>query len=176
VRHQGQQLGAEQVDVAATLLLVAQDPVQPEQHHRRRVRVDLDRASLAAGAGVHVQSEGRAQPGAAGAVAELRLAGVGRVRAGVVAAEVLAQRLLGGPRPGGVGDDERRVDRDQARPFDVRRQRGHDLLVGAHGAHVQQPGARVEDRETGGLPAAPGKVDPHEVHSAKPTSASCCDE
>ena len=60
---------------------------------------------------------------------------------------------------------------DQARPVDVRRQRGHDLLVGAHGAHVQQPGVRVEDRQPGGLPAAPGEVDPDEVHSAKPTSA-----
>ena len=91
--------------VAAVLGLVLQRLVEAEQRDRRRVRVDLERRSRGAPARAAWQTRAPRVP-----LGELRLAGVGGVGAGLEAAEVPAQRLLGRAGPGRVGDDEGRVD------------------------------------------------------------------
>ena len=161
---QHDQLGAEVVEVAPGLVLVLQRAPEPEQRHRRRVRVDLDRPACAAGARVHVEAEARGDPGTAGLLGELRLARVGRVGAGVEPREVLVQRGLRGPVAGRVGDDQRRVDRDQAVALDVRRQRLGDLVVAPHGRHVHQTAVVVQHGQPGGLAVTPREVDSDEVH------------
>ncbi len=114
--HQREQLAAQLLEGAAGLVLVLQRPAEPEQRHRRRVRVDLDGAPRRGPSAGSCRGRAAARRRAPrGAVVELRLAGVGRVRAGVEAREVPVQRRLGGPVAGGVGDDQRGVDRDQAR-------------------------------------------------------------
>ncbi len=163
--QQHDQLTAQLLQVAAGLVLVLEGPPQPEEHHHRRVRVDLDRTPGPPRARVHVQAQPPDQPRAAGAIAELRLAGVAGVRAGVEAGEVLVEQRLGRPVAGGVAHDQRRVEGDQARPVDVRRQVVHDLVVGAHRGHVHQPAAVVEDRDAGRPSFAPRQVDSHEVHA-----------
>ena len=87
--HQPQQLAAEQVEVSTGLGLVLQRLVEAEQGDRRCVRVDLEPGL------VDHQPEPLADAGTAGALGELRLAGVGRMGAGLEAAEVAAERLLG---------------------------------------------------------------------------------
>ena len=165
VAHQRQQLAAQLGEVAAGLVLVLQGAAQAEEHHDRRVRVDLDRPALATRPGVHVEAQSLGDAGAAGvAVGELRLVRVGRVGAGLERPEVLAQRLLGRPGAGRVPHDQRGVDADQAAALDVRRQRGRDLVVGAHRAQVDEPGVRVEHRHPGGLLLPPREVDPDVVH------------
>ena len=159
-----QQLAAEQLEVAALLLLVLQGAVEVEEHDRRRVRVDLEGPSLGGAVRVEVQAQPVADPSAAGAVGELRLARVRRVRARLEAAEVLAQRLLRRPRPGGVDDDQRCVDADQARALDVRRQRIGDLVVGAHRLDVDEPAGLVEHGQPRGPVETPGEVDADVVH------------
>ena len=163
--HQGQQLGAQQVEVAAGLGLVAQDLRQPEEHDRRRVWVDLDRPSTPTGLRVDVEAEPFGDPRGPGAVRELRLTGVGRVGGCVIATEVPAELLFGRARPGGIRDHDRGVDRGEAVARDVRRQRGFDLVVGAHRAHVEQACVVVDDREARGLLVAPGEVDTDVVHA-----------
>jgi len=82
------------------------------------------------------------------------------VRPRVEPAEVGAQLLLGRPRPGRVGDDERSVDAgEHPLPIDVRRERGLDLLVGPDRTHVQQPAVVVEHGDPGRVLLTPGEVD-----------------
>ena len=69
-----------------------------------------------------------------------------------------------GPVAGWVGDDERRVDGDQAVTLGVRCEPLGDLVVAADPRHVDQPAVAVEDREPGGLAVPPGEVDADEVH------------
>ena len=164
--HQGEQLGAEEVEVAAGLVLVLQGPAQPEERDRRWMGVDLDGAPGTPRARVHVQAEGLGQGGPARGAVELRLAGVGRVRAGVEAGEVLVERGLGGPVAGRVAHDERGVDGDQAVTLGVRRQRRQDLLVGADRRQVDQPARVVEHGDAGGALGPPGEVDSDVEHTA----------
>ena len=165
VAHEREQLRAQQLEVAALLVLVLQGARQSEEHDGRRVRVDLDRPALAPRPRVEVEAQQRRHPSRPGlSVGELRAAGVGGVRGRLEAPEVGGERLLGGPGPGGVGDDQRCVEGDQAGPVGVRRQRGEDLLVGAHRRDVDQPPVLVEDREAGRTPLPPGEVDPDVVH------------
>ena len=80
-------------------------------------------------------------------------------------AKSLLSSASAGRLPVGVGDDERGVDRDEAAALDVRRQRGHDLVVGADGVHDQhEPTVVVEDGEPGRVAISPREVDPDEVH------------
>ena len=54
--------GAQQLEVAARLLLVLQGPVEAEQHDRRRVRVDLDGPPVGRRRRVEVEAEQRRRP------------------------------------------------------------------------------------------------------------------
>ena len=162
--HQGQQFGAQQVEVAAGLGLVAQDPRQFEEHDRRGVGVDLDRPSAPTGLRVDVEAEPFGDPRGPGAVRELGLTRVGRVGGRVIVTEVPAELLFGRTRPGGIGDHDRGVDRGEAVALNVRGQGGFDLVVGVHRAHLEQPCVVVDDRDAGGLFVAPREVDTDVVH------------
>ena len=129
------------------------------------MRVDLDRPSTPSGLRVDVEAEPFGDPRGPGTVREFRLARVGRVGGCVIATEVPAELLFGRPRPGGIRDHDRGVDRGEAVARGVRRQRGFDLVVGVHRAHVEQACVVVDDREAGGPLVAPREVNTDVVHA-----------
>ena len=105
---------------------------------------------------VDVEPERPASRAPRGCRRELRLAGVGRVGAGVEPREVPVQRRLGGPVAGGVGDDSGASMRDQAVALDVRRQRGRrSRRRCATVRDVHQPAVVVEHGQPGGLACSP---------------------
>jgi hypothetical protein len=161
---QGQQLTPHALEGAALLVLVFQGLLEPEQRDRRRVRIDLDRPPRSPRPGVEVETQPGRDPRPPRAVGELRLARVGRVRPGVVRAEVAVEGAFGGAVAGRVGDDQRRVDRDETGAFDVRRHLRRDVVVGPRRRHVQQPPVLVDHRDPGRLPLAPRQVEPDDMH------------
>ena len=158
VTNQPEQLGAQEGEVAAGLVLVLDGAVEPEQHDGRRVRVDLHGTTVGSGVrrGVEPKLGDQAQPAAA--VGELRSARVAWMSARVVPPEHRVELRLARAPTGRVGDDERPVDRDHARAVGPRPQPGEDLLVGAHGASRAQPIA-MHGCQTCRVARAPGEVD-----------------
>ncbi len=163
--HQPQQLGAQLDEAAARFRLVLQGAAEPEQRHRRRVRVDLDGPSGRLRIRFDVEVECVGEPCGARRARELRLSGVGGVRARLELREVAVERRLARPLTGRVVHHQGRVEGDQAVALDVRRDRGPDAGVVLRGAEVHQPARVVDDGDARGFAFAPREVEPDEVHT-----------
>ena len=154
--HQHEQLGAQLLEVAAGLVLVLQRAAEPEQRDRRRVRVDLDRPAARPERGFMSRPSARPRAAPRGHAAELRLAGVRRVRPGVEAREVPVQRGLGGPVAGGVARRSAgRRSRPGTRPRRTARARRRSPRRCRTVDDVHQPPGVVEHGEPGGLASLP---------------------
>src|SRR6201987_5736533 len=162
--HQQLQLRPEPGDVTAGFGLVLEGPRQLEQHHGRRMRVDLDGASRGRRARVHVEAHRPGQSRPAWHVVKFRLGGVGRVRAGFEPAEVTVESGLGGTLTGAVGHHQRRVEGDQAIAPHVGRQRRQHGVVVADRTELHQVPVGVDHRDTGRIATGPGQVHAGEVH------------
>ncbi|MPM69321.1 hypothetical protein SDC9_116266 [bioreactor metagenome] len=170
---QPQHLLAHPLEGSVLTLLVLQRAAEPEQGDQRRMRVDLDGPAGAPRGRVDVEVEAGGQACPARDVVQLGAAGVRRMGAGFETGEVTVEGRLAGPVAGGVGDDQRSVDRHQAFVVEVRRQGGCDRVVGGgRGQMDQRPGV-VEDGETGTGALAPGEVDTDEVHVTSILCAGC---
>src|SRR3954466_562056 len=95
--HECQELSAKLVDVAARLLLVLQRPAEPEQRHRRGMRVDLDRPATRWGVRVDVEPERLSHAGSPRHPSELGLSRVHGMGAGIETCEVPVERCLARP-------------------------------------------------------------------------------
>ena len=151
---QPEQLGAQQVEVAARLGLVLQRLVEAEQRHGRGVRVDLEAGR------VDLEAEPLADPGAAGAVRELGLAGVGRVgaRPRTCGSRGSAPAPPVGTRSALVTTSGASIPATQSGPRYGARAASISSSVRTV-RDVEQPGVGVQHREPGGLLVPPGEVD-----------------
>jgi hypothetical protein len=159
-----QQLRPQLPERTAGFGLVPQRAAEPEEGHGRGVRVDLDRPTAGPGRRVDVEPEPGRQPRSPRGLAELLLAGVGRMSARTEARKVTVQLGLGGPVPGRVGHHERCVDRHEAATRDVGPESSLDGVVRHRGREMDEAPPAVEGGEPGGVLLPPGEVHPDVVH------------
>ena len=128
--------------------------------------IDLDGTARSAAARIDVEFQVVGQAPRPGAVRELGLPGVGRMRAGLEAGEVGVEGAFSRALPTRVGDDDGRVDADYALTLGICPYGGADAGVIGGRRSRHEPAAVVHDSHPGGFALTPGEVQTDEVHGS----------
>ena len=87
-------------------------------------------------------------------------------RSGVELLKVAVEHGLGGPVPGLVVHDQRRVEGDQAVACGERGDGVDDVGIVLGGAHVQESTVGLDGSDAGLVFLSPSEIEPNEVHGA----------
>ena len=129
------------------------------------MRIDLDRSSVGARCGVHVEAERLGKQSAARRI-EQWIAGIRRVGARVELLEVAIERGLRGPVTVLGLDDQRGIEGDKAVVADILGDGVDDARVILGDSDIEQAAVGGDDRDPGLLLLTPRQVQSNEVHAA----------
>ncbi len=135
----------------------------PNEHDARRVRIDLDRATVGRRRRIHVEAQSRRDTRAAGML-ELGSLGERRARPGVEPLEVPIEIPFARPVARRVLHDQRRIDGNQAVAADVRLDGRGDIVVVLRHTDVKEPPTGVDGGHACLVLLAPREVESDEVH------------